>query len=330
MIYITGDTHGEFTRFSNKRLKKVGTELTEKDYVIICGDFGLCWAKDRTFDYNCKFFAEKKYTVLWVQGNHENYDMIDEYPIEEWHGGKVRHIVRDKVILLERGQVFEIEDKTFFTFGGAASHDIQGGVLDRDDMNFHYDRRKAIDRNLPYRIVHESWWKEELPNDEEIAEGWKNLEKHNYNVDYVITHCCSSDLQIELKKATNHSYEADILTDFLQEVEEKITYKHWYFGHYHMDKKVDDRHSLLYHGLVNLQEEFDLRKVPVPGRPQYRREDIVRINWDGIEKIGKIWIVDAFGTFEQREEPSYDVFVEEDNCLYKHICESEILGKVRG
>ena len=29
-----------------------------------------------------------------------------------------------------RGQVFEIEGKTFFTMGGAASHDIQDGILD--------------------------------------------------------------------------------------------------------------------------------------------------------------------------------------------------------
>ena len=46
MIYSTGDTHGEYTRFSNRRMKKRGLELSEKDYVFICGDFGLCWAKD--------------------------------------------------------------------------------------------------------------------------------------------------------------------------------------------------------------------------------------------------------------------------------------------
>ena len=63
-------------------------ELTKEDYIIICGDFGLCWAKDKTFEYHCKNFAEKPYTILWVQGNHENYDMIGEYPLEELHGGK--------------------------------------------------------------------------------------------------------------------------------------------------------------------------------------------------------------------------------------------------
>ena len=136
MIYITGDTHGDFTRFSAKRLRRTGLELTKEDYIIICGDFGLCWAKDKTFEYHCKNFAEKPYTILWVQGNHENYDMIGEYPLEEWHGGKARHIIRDRVILLERGQVFEIDGKTFFTFGGASSHDIQGGILDRQTVDF--------------------------------------------------------------------------------------------------------------------------------------------------------------------------------------------------
>ena len=91
-----------------------------------------------------------------MQGNHENYDMIAEYPVEEWHGGKVRHIVRDKVILLERGQVFEIEGKTFFTFGGASSHDVQGGILDREDANYDDDLLKALRSELPFRIKHES------------------------------------------------------------------------------------------------------------------------------------------------------------------------------
>ena len=115
MIYLTGDTHGEFTRFSNHRMEAKELHLTENDYVIVCGDLGLCWANDRTFLYNCEFFQGKPYTVLWVQGNHENYDMIAEFAVEEWHGGKVIHIVRDKVILLERGQVFNIEGKKFFT-----------------------------------------------------------------------------------------------------------------------------------------------------------------------------------------------------------------------
>lgn len=37
MIYITGDTHGDFTRFSNKRLRKQGMEPLnrEKNHLMI-------------------------------------------------------------------------------------------------------------------------------------------------------------------------------------------------------------------------------------------------------------------------------------------------------
>lgn len=252
MIYITGDTHGEYERFSNRRMKKNGMELDENDYVIICGDFGLCWAKDRTFEYHCKNFAVKKYTILWIQGNHENYDMIEEYPIEEWHGGKVRHIIKDKVILLERGQVFEIEGKSFFTFGGASSHDIQGGILDRDDVDFDEKRRKADRSELPYRINHESWWKQELPSEDEMEEGRKNLAKYNFKVDYILTHCCPTTMQEILGKGLGNSRKADILTDYLQEIEENTQYKHWYFGHYHFDQEIDEKHSLLYYAIIPL------------------------------------------------------------------------------
>ena len=326
MIYVTGDTHAKFTRFSNKRMRQKGLELTEQDYIIICGDFGLCWAKDKTFLYNCNNFLEKPYTILWVQGNHENYDMIEAFPIEEWHGGKVRHIVRDKVILLERGQVFEIEGNTFFTFGGGKSHDVQGGILDRNDPNFSRKRKRAEKEWLPYRIIHESWWPQELPSEEEMAEGIANLEKVNYEVDYVITHCCATYVQEALDKGPGKLFESDILTDYLQKLEKKLKYKQWYFGHYHEDLRVDEQHTLLYHALVPIEETPDLSQVPVPGKPRYVRGDEIVFRWSDIKKIGKVLIVDAYGSFGQDEEPSYDIFVEEDECIYKHIEESEVLG----
>lgn len=328
MIYVTGDTHAQFTRFSKERLCAKGLELTAQDYVIVCGDFGLCWNNNKTFDYNCDIFSKKDYTILWVQGNHENYDMIEEFPLEEWHGGKVRHIVRDKVILLERGQVFEIEGKIFFTFGGASSHDVQGGILDRNDPDFAKKRWKADKEWLPYRILHESWWPQELPSEEEMAEGLANLEKVDYKVDYVITHCCANRMQDLLDEGPGKLFDTNVLTDYFDMLEDKLEYKHWYFGHYHRDLNVNEKHTLLYHGMILLDAKSNLKETPVPGHPRYRHGDIVRMKWSDIEKIGKISIVDAYGTFEQSDEPSYDILVVEENCLYKHILESEILGKI--
>lgn len=259
MIYFTGDTHADFRRFANKRMKKLELEMSEQDYIIVCGDFGLCWSKDSSFDYFCNFFSEKKYTILWVQGNHENYDMIAEYPLEEWHGGKVRHIIRDKVILLERGQVFMIEGKKFFTFGGASSHDIDAGILELDDPDFKAKKKLLDSRWALYRINHVSWWKEELPSEEEMQEGKDNLKMHDYKVDYVITHCASTYVQYDLGNKLSKSYEPDSLTDYFQELEDTLEYKHWFFGHYHFDMEVDEKHTLLYEKIVPL-ENYEVEK----------------------------------------------------------------------
>ena len=47
------------------------------------------------------------------------------------------------------------------------------------------------------------------------------------------------------------------------------------------------------------------------------------------EKCGMIQIVDAYGTFEQEDEPSYDICVEEENCLYKRdgYCKESMLNR---
>ena len=201
-------------------------------------------------------------------------------------------------------QVFDINGKTFFTFGGASSHDVQGGILNRNDCDFDYERRKAIDSGLPFRIVHESWWPQELPNEEEMEEGRRNLEKLNYKVDYVITHCCSSGMQAILDKGPGRIYEDNILTKYLQEIEEKLEYKHWYFGHYHNDKSIDDKHTLLYYAILEIETE-SLDDVPVLGRPKYSHSDTVEFNWgEDCTKTGQIHVIDAYGTFEQSSDTS--------------------------
>lgn len=324
MIYITGDTHGNFARFSKKSLIRQQVELTDRDFVIVCGDFGLCWARDKTFEYNCKLFSNKQYTVLWVSGNHENYDMIEEFPVELWHGGKVRHIVRNKVILLERGQIFEIAGKTFFTFGGAASHDIQGGILDPADPMFIKKKRMllASGGQNHFRILHESWWSQELPTAIELQDGLRNLENVNYKVDYVITHCCSTSLQNKLCSGIPDMYQPDILTDYFDDLEKKLQFNHWYFGHYHSDINIADKYTLLYHALIPIDYPKALEDITIIGRPRYNYKDTVQFSCGDEQYTGTICVVDAWGTFEQNEEPSYDILV--SDCIYKHIRESQI------
>ena len=82
----------------------------EENYVIICGDFGLVWSyngESASEKYWLDWLNGKPFTTLFVSGNHENFDRLMAYPVEEWHGGKVQKI-RPSVIHLMRGQVFDI------------------------------------------------------------------------------------------------------------------------------------------------------------------------------------------------------------------------------
>lgn len=259
MIYITGDCHGSFRRFTRKQRDRLPFKLTADDYIIVTGDFGLLWAKDAELEYNLEWLSGLPFKILWVQGNHENYDMIAEYPLEQWNGGSVRHIVRDKIILLERGQVFSIDGNTFFTFGGASSHDVSGGILDKDDIDYDEQRRKAIKSGMPYRVKHYSWWEQELPTEAEMQVGRDSLEKVGYSVDYVISHCLSTSMQYKLGlvyggNSHRFLYKPDILTGYFDEIESKLQYKQWMCGHYHMDMSLDNRHKIFYKSILSLED----------------------------------------------------------------------------
>lgn len=261
MIYITGDMHGNFSRFTKKRRSQLPFELSENDYVIVCGDFGLCKFDDAEFKYNCEWLGRLPFKILFVDGNHENFSMLNGYPVELWNGGKVHHIVKNKVIHLMRGQVFHIEEYKCFTFGGASSQDIQGGILDRRDPYYNDKRKLAIRQGVPYRIIGYSWWREELPDQKELLEGVTNLEKVDYEVDYIISHCGSNRLQYKLcqcqMKSVDLKYSRNFLTDYFDELEEKVQYKQWFCGHYHIQDRVDKKHTVLYERIIPINSVLD-------------------------------------------------------------------------
>ena len=250
MIYITGDCHGDFRRFGTQIFPEQ-REMGREDYVIICGDFGGVWSKEEECGeekHQLDWLEEKPFTTLFVDGNHENFDRLCSMPEEEWHGGRI-HRVRPHILHLMRGQVFEIEGKTFFTFGGASSHDTGGGILEPDDPDFKKKKSRLNKGKAPYRINHVSWWQQELPSGEEMEEGRRNLEKQGNQVDFIITHCCGSGTQAQLD---GDKYKGDVLTDYLEEIRRDIRYEKWFFGHYHDNRNVNAKELLLYEQIIRI------------------------------------------------------------------------------
>ena len=247
MIYVTGDTHGNFRRFQPEYFPEQ-TNMTKGDTVIITGDFGGVWFGDSRDDETLDWLENLPFTLVFVCGNHENYDALERYPVAEWHGGKI-HRIRPHVLHLMHGQIFELEGYCFFTMGGAKSHDIEDGVLEPGSPDF--ERRLIMLQRKPgakYRVNHISWWAQELPSDEEYAEARRNLEQRNWQVDYIITHCAPTSI---VRRESRHN-EADRLTDFLQEIQDKTDYRYWLFGHYHDNRMIDTKHILLWEQIVQI------------------------------------------------------------------------------
>ena len=249
MIFATGDCHGDFQRFGSKHFPQQKS-MDRDDYMIILGDFGGVWNGSSEERKRLDWLNEKPFTTLFVSGNHENYWMLRELPVEDWHGGRVQR-VRPNILHLMRGQLYDIEGRTFFSMSGVTYHDVEDGILDQDAPDFRTRyRHLLLEGRRRSRIIGKSWWPEELPSDEEYAAALDVLERAGWKADYILTHCAPTSIARQM----NRHYQPDKLTDFLEIVEQRLEFGCWLFGHYHANRAIDKKHILLYEDIVQLTE----------------------------------------------------------------------------
>ena len=223
MIWVTGDIHGDLSRFQASPLR----HLRKGDSLIICGDFGFLWNGTPEEEKILDKLSRKKYQILFVEGTHENFDLLESYPVEDdFCGGKVRRI-RDNIFQLMRGQVYTMEGRRFFTFGGGEGED----TLLRKETG--------------------TYWPRSMPNIDEMKEGVENLRKAGQKVDYIITHSPYPNLSGQLPRWA----EANTLTIYFQEIEKNVRYTKWCFGSLHINRSYTGRHQALFDDLLRLPSD---------------------------------------------------------------------------
>jgi hypothetical protein len=201
-------------------------ELSVNDYMIICGDFAIVWEGGNNDDFRRDAYKDFPCTILWVDGNHENFTALYQYPVGKWRGGKV-HFIDDKIYHLMRGEVFDLGGLKFFAFGGA----------------------KSTDRGYDTGI-NAFWWEQELPTLEEMQFARDNLKKHNNIVDYIITHTAPRRV---LREYFRIHRDSDATFDgFLDEIAETVDFKGWYFGHCH-DDETKGKYNLVYNSIHEIK-----------------------------------------------------------------------------
>ena len=222
---ISGDTHGtlDLAKVKDHFSENEG-RYTEDDYLIILGDVGVCGFDPRDEREVRPFLKSLPVTTLFIDGNHENFDALNSYGVDEWNGGRV-HIIENNIIHLMRGQVFDIGGTKFFTFGGACSTDKE------------------------FRRAGVTWFPEEIPAKEEYEEGWENLEKADFSVDYILTHTGPREVIAAMGYGEWTDRETE-LRQYLQRVADNTDFTAWYFGHFHADTEIEDTFLCLYDELV--------------------------------------------------------------------------------
>lgn len=242
-IYLTGDTHGldDIGKLQEPAWELRDWRPTADDYLIVVGDVGCVYhtksyelpdldPRDRAV---ADELTAQPWTVLFVDGNHDNCDALADMDEEEWHGGLV-HRVDARLIHLTRGQVFDIDGVRVFTMGGAHSPDWMD------------------------RVEGESWWATEMPDEDERDAARANLAAAGGAVDVVVTHTCPTELLGEALDG-EQAARPDEQTDFLQELyDERLSgFDHWFFGHFHRDlfSIGDGRFTCLQESLVELDPD---------------------------------------------------------------------------
>jgi len=199
-----------------------GLKLTKDDYVIILGDFGILWKNepDKTERYWLKWLDNKPWTTLFLAGNHENFNRINKLPKVEMFGSEVGK-VSDNVYHLKHGNIYTIHGKTFLTIGGAQSIDKM------------------------YRIENVSWWPEEMLSYKDLNNVYCNLRKHNFKVDHVLTHTCPNSVY-NLMNDDIRKFDDPTMKELQMVLESLKSFKHWHYGHFHQDRKINDKFTVYY------------------------------------------------------------------------------------
>ncbi len=212
MICVIGDTHGDYSRFSHKSIKKLGNG----DFLIVCGDFGFVWDGSAKEKGILKKIGSKRYTTLFLAGCHDNYGLLEQYGESDFLGGRARNI-SGRLYMLSSGSVFDLNGTRIFAFGGG--YDASGDDPFTENGSITDEQRNAAENAL--RI-------------------------HGGEVDYVFTHEPPQSIGEFLEMGSGKISETGAFGIFFDGLKSSIKFKMWFFGKLHKNKLIPPKYAAVF------------------------------------------------------------------------------------
>ena len=223
MVYITGDIHGEVFRVEEAVEKfNIGSE----DIIVLLGDVGMnYYGNNRGDKHRKKRMNKLGVPIFCIHGNHEmRPGTIATYREMEWHGGTV--YVEDEypnLLFAKDGDAYDMDGQKVIVIGGAYSVDkwyrLQCGL---------------------------SWFPDEQPSEAIKASVEQKLEELNWKVDAVLTHTCPERYtpREAFLSSVNQATVDNSTEQWLDTIAERLDYRAWFCGHWHINKRIDKMHFL--------------------------------------------------------------------------------------
>lgn len=226
MIYITGDLHGDIERLKAKAVKR----LKKGDSLIVCGDFGFVWDGSKAELKILKWLGKRRYNLLFVEGIHDNLELLKTFPEEDWNGGRVR-VISGKLRQLIRGHVFQLEGMRILAFGGGEKED-------------------ELDEEAPP----EGRIEDDLPTLQELDACRERLKGCDNQLDYIVTHQASGAVR-QLMNLNSGKERVSYLHRFFDEVRGVCGFKRWFFGSTHQDKYIPPKDLSVFKNVIPIHWE---------------------------------------------------------------------------
>lgn len=224
MIYVTGDIHGRVERilYQIQRL-----DIQPEDTIVLLGDAGLNYYGNYLGDWDRKKALDQAdVTIFCIHGNHEmRPESIVSYRLREWRGGQVYYEEEFPNLLFAKdGEVYDLDGKSAIVMGGAYS----------------VDKYYRVPRGYP-------WFEDEQPSEETKRRVEQVLDERGWKVDLVLSHTCPAKyIPTEAFLPGLDQASVDRSTeDWLDVIEDRLDYRQWYCGHWHINKRVERLHFLM-------------------------------------------------------------------------------------